>query len=58
MAVIEQEQRNRIPILEQTQIIEQIVEKIKDFEQLKLVCHTIIDKIVITDENVDIHYKI
>ena len=35
MAVIEQEQRNRIPILEQTQMIEQIVEKIKDFEQLK-----------------------
>lgn len=35
MAVIEQEQRNRIQILEQTQMIEQIVEKIKDFEQLK-----------------------
>lgn len=30
----------------------------KDFEQLKLVCHTIIDKIVITDKNIDIHYKI
>lgn len=29
-----------------------------DFNELKLLCKTIIDKIVITDENVDIHYKI
>ena len=29
-----------------------------DFEELKLLCKTVIDKIVITDENVDIHYKI
>lgn len=35
MAVIEQEQRQQIPILEQTQMIEQIIEKIKDFDQLK-----------------------
>ena len=40
--------------------IKDINEKLntKDFEQLKLVCHTIIDKIVITDKNIDIHYKI
>lgn len=29
-----------------------------DFNELKLLCKTIIDKIVITDENIDIHYKI
>lgn len=35
MAIIEQEQRNKIPILEQTQLIKQIIEKIKYFEPLK-----------------------
>ena len=35
MAIIEQEQRNKIPILEQAQLIEQIIERIKDFEPLK-----------------------
>lgn len=35
MAIIEKEQRQQIPILEQTQMIEQIIEKIKDFDQLK-----------------------
>ena len=35
MAIIEQEQRNKIPILEQAQLIEQIIEKIKDFEPFK-----------------------
>lgn len=35
MAIIEQEQRNKIPILEQTKLIKQIIEKIKDFEPLK-----------------------
>ena len=29
-----------------------------DFEELKNICKTVIDKIVITDENIDIHYKI
>ena len=29
-----------------------------DIEQLKLLCKTVIDKIVITNENIDIHYKI
>ena len=29
-----------------------------DFDELKLLCKTVIDKVVITDENVDIHYKI
>lgn len=40
--------------------VKNINEKINttDFEQLKLLCHTIIDKIVITDKNIDIHYKI
>lgn len=40
--------------------VKNINEKIntKDFEQLKLLCHTIIDKIVITDKNIDIHYRI
>lgn len=40
--------------------IKNINEKLNtnDFEELKLLCKTVIDKIVITDENVDIHYKI
>lgn len=40
--------------------VKNINEKINttDFEQLKLLCKTVIDKIVITDENIDIHYKI
>lgn len=29
-----------------------------DFEELKNICKTVIDKIVVTDENIDIHYKI
>lgn len=29
-----------------------------DFEELKTLCKTVIDKIVITDENIDIHYKL
>lgn len=29
-----------------------------NFEELKTLCRTIIDKIVINDENIDIHYKI
>lgn len=29
-----------------------------DFNELKKLCKTLIDKIVITDENIDIHYKI
>lgn len=29
-----------------------------DFEELKTICKTVIDKIVINDENIDIHYKI
>ena len=29
-----------------------------DFNELKILCKTIIDKIVVTDENIDIHYKI
>jgi len=31
---------------------------LRDFNELKLLCKTVIDKIVITEENVDIHYKI
>lgn len=30
----------------------------KDFDDLKILCRTVIDKIVVTDENIDIHYKI
>lgn len=30
----------------------------KDFEDMKLLCQTLIDKIIIDNENVDIHYKI
>lgn len=29
-----------------------------DFEELKNICKTVIDKIVVTDKNIDIHYKI
>ncbi len=29
-----------------------------DFNELKILCKTVIDKIVVTDENIDIHYKI
>ena len=29
-----------------------------DFNELKNLCKTVIDKIVVTDENIDIHYKI
>lgn len=40
--------------------IKNINEKIQtdNFEELKMLCKTIIDKIVITDNNIDIHYKI
>lgn len=40
--------------------IKNIHEKLNttDFEELKNICKTVIDKIVITDENIDIHYKI
>ncbi len=40
--------------------IKNINEKLnsKDFEELKLLCKTVIEKIVVTDENIDIHYKI
>ena len=40
--------------------IKNINEKLNttDFEELKNICKTVIDKIVITDENIDIHYKI
>ena len=29
-----------------------------DFNELKILCKTVIEKIVVTDENIDIHYKI
>ena len=40
--------------------IKNINEKLNttDFEELKIICKTVIDKIVVTDENIDIHYKI
>lgn len=40
--------------------IKNINEKLSkaDFEELKYICKTVIDKIVVTDENIDIHYKI
>ena len=40
--------------------IKDINEKLNttDFEELKNICKTVIEKIVITDENIDIHYKI
>ena len=40
--------------------IKNINEKLNtsDFEELKTICKTVIDKIIITDENIDIHYKI
>lgn len=40
--------------------IKNINEKLNttDFEELKQLCKTVIEKIVITDENIDIHYKI
>lgn len=30
----------------------------KNFEELKLLCKTVINEIIITDENIDIHYRI
>lgn len=40
--------------------IKNINEKLltKDFEERKILCQTLIEKIVIDDENIDIHYKI
>ena len=40
--------------------IKNINEKLNttDFEELKNICKTVIEKIVVTDENIDIHYKI
>lgn len=40
--------------------IQNINEKldINNFEEMKKICNILIDKIVITDENIDIHYKI
>lgn len=40
--------------------IKDISEKLNtnDFEELKRICKTVINKIVITDRNIDIHYKI
>lgn len=40
--------------------IKNINEKLNttDFEELKNICKTVIEKIVITDKNIDIHYKI
>lgn len=57
------ELNNKNDFLDDNSLIEYIKdinEKIAsdDFEQLKLLCKTVIDKIVITDNNIDIHYKI
>lgn len=40
--------------------IKNINEKLNsnNFEELKVLCKTVIDKIIITDKNIDIHYKI
>ncbi|MBO4815419.1 MAG: recombinase family protein [Clostridia bacterium] len=40
--------------------IKNINEKLlsEDFEELKLLCKTVIEKIIINDKNIDIHYKI
>lgn len=40
--------------------IKNINEKLNtnDFEELKQLCNTVIEKIVVTDKNIDIHYKI
>lgn len=40
--------------------IQNINEKLNanDFDELKLLCKTVINEIVVTDENIDIHYKI
>ena len=40
--------------------IKNINEKLNtnDFEELKQLCNTVIKKIVVTDKNIDIHYKI
>lgn len=65
-----QELNNQIQQLKfETNIIENsdILEYIKDineklninnFEEMKKMCNMLIDKIIITDENIDIHYKI
>lgn len=57
------ELNNKNEFLNDTSLIEYIKdidEKIatNNFDQLKLLCKTVIDKIVITDKNIDIHYKI
>lgn len=40
--------------------VKNINEKLEtnDFEELKILCKNVIDKIVVTDENIDIYYKI
>ena len=50
-------------ILENNQLIDyvsKINDKINtnDFEQLKLLCKTVIEEIIVTNENIDIRYKI
>ena len=50
-------------IIENSDILEYIKninEKldINNFEEMKKICNILIDKIVVTDENIDIHYKI
>ena len=42
------------------EFIKNINEKLvkASFEDLKIICKTIINEIIITDENIDIHYKI
>lgn len=68
---IEKEKQNKIQeinslnldVNENNDIIE-YVKNINDklntnnFNELKILCKTVIDKIVVTDENIDIHYKI
>lgn len=51
---------NSFQDIELINYVKNIEEKLNtnSFEDLKILCHTIIDKIIITDENIDIHYKI
>lgn len=68
---IEKEKQNKLQAISNLNLSDSsnddIIEYIKniddklnsnDFNELKFLCKTVIDKIVVTDENVDIHYKI
>lgn len=55
--VIDDDFENNNSLIEYVKNINEKLDS-KNFEELKLLCKTVIDKIIITDQNIDIHYKI